>query len=66
MGFSKRRANSKSKMLLCNFQAIEEQILIDVNSVVKMEDIPEDMIINWDQIAMKLVPSASWTMENRN
>ena len=55
MGFSKRRANSKSKMLPCNFQSIKEQL--------KMEDIPGDMIINWDQTAMKLVPSASWTME---
>ena len=65
IGFSKRRANSKSKMLPCNFQAIKEQFLIDVNSVVKLEDIPGDIIINWDQTAMKLVPSASWTMEKR-
>ena len=65
MGFSKRRASSKSKMLPCNFQAIKEQFLINVNSVVKMKDIPGDMIINWDQIAMKLVPFSSWTMEKR-
>ena len=65
MGFSKRRASSKSKMLPCNFQAIKEQFLINVNSVVKMEDIPGDMIIKWDQTAMKLVPFSSWTMEKR-
>ena len=65
MGFSKRTASSKSKMLLCNLQAIKEQFLINVNSVVKMEDIPGDMIINWDQTAMKLVPFSSWTMEKR-
>ena len=36
MGFSKRRVNSKLKMLRYNFQAIKEQFLIDVNSIVKM------------------------------
>ena len=30
-----------------------------------MEDIQGDMLINWDQTAMKLDPSSSWTMEKR-
>ncbi len=33
--------------------------------VVKMEEIPDALIINWDQTAMKIVPSSSWTMEKR-
>lgn len=32
---------------------------------MKFEDIPDDLILNWDQTAMKIVPSASWTMEKR-
>ena len=28
-----------------------------------MEDIPKELLINWDQTAMKIVPSSSWTME---
>ena len=28
-----------------------------------MEDIPNDLVINWDQTSMKIVPSSSWTME---
>jgi len=30
-----------------------------------MEDIPKDLVINWDQTFMKIVPSLSWTMEKR-
>ena len=30
-----------------------------------MEDIPKDLVINWDQTSMKIVPSSSWTMEKR-
>ena len=63
MGYTKRRANSKSKVLPENFEKIKEQFLIDIKSVVKMEDIPSDLIINWDQTAMKVVPFSAWTME---
>ena len=59
MGFSKRRANSKLKIFPHDFLEIKEQFFIDIKSVVKMEDIPDEIILNWDQTAMKLVPSAS-------
>ena len=57
MGFSKRRANSKSKLTPANFEEIKEQYLVDIHSVVKMEEIPDTLVINWDQTAMKIVPS---------
>ncbi len=59
MGFSKRRANSKSKVLVSDFETCKEKC------VVKMEEIPDALIINWDRTAMKIVPSSSWTMEKR-
>ena len=65
MGFTKRRANSKSKIMPKNFAEIRENYLIDVESVIEMEEIPSDLVINWDQIGMHLVPSGSWTMEKR-
>ena len=36
-----------------------------MKAVVKMEDIPNELIVNWGQTAMKLVPSGSWTMEKK-
>lgn len=65
MCFAKRRANSKTKMLPNNFAEIRDNYLIDVQSVVEMEDIPSDLVMNWDQPAVHLVPSSSWTMEKK-
>ena len=65
MGFSKRRANSKSKIVVSDFDRIKADFLNDVKCVVKMEEIPEALVINWDQTAMKVVPSSSRTMEKR-
>ncbi len=65
MGYSKRRGSSTSKVLPKEFLRMKEQFLIDIKLVVKFEEIPEQLIIDWDQTAVKLVPSASWTMEKR-
>ena len=65
MGYTKRRANSKSKVFPADFKAIKQQFLIDKKSVVVMEEIPEALILNWNQTAMKIVPSSSWTMEKK-
>ena len=62
MGYAKRRANSKSKVLPHNFIEVKENFLLDIRAVVQMEGIPSDLIVNWDQTA---VPSSSWTMEKR-
>ena len=45
MQFTKRRANSKSKVLPSNFDDIKEQFLLDIRSVVVMEDIPKQLLI---------------------
>uniref|UniRef100_A0A1X7U120 DDE-1 domain-containing protein n=1 Tax=Amphimedon queenslandica TaxID=400682 RepID=A0A1X7U120_AMPQE len=65
MGFSKRGANSIAKILPDTFDLIKEQYLIDIKSVVCFEEIPDPLIINWDQTALKLAPSLNWTMEKR-
>ena len=65
MGFMKRRANSKSKILPDNFEEIKEQFLTDVQSVIDMEEVPPSLVINWDHTAMKIVPSSQWTMEKK-
>lgn len=65
MGFSKRRANSKSKVTPNNFSVLKEAFLFDICSVVKMEEVPDQLVLNWDHTAIKIVPSSSWTMEKR-
>ena len=65
MGFTKRRANSKSKFLPDDFEKIKEQFLTDVQSVIHMEEVPPSLVLNWDHTAMKIVPSSQWTMEKK-
>ena len=65
MGFSKRRVTSTSKITPSNFEESKRLYLIDIFSIVKMEEIPDSLIINWDQTSMKIVPAASWTMEKK-
>ena len=46
-----------------DFKDIKEQYLFDVKSIVLMKYIPQEMILNWDQVGMKIFPSSAWTME---
>uniref|UniRef100_A0A1X7V0U1 DDE-1 domain-containing protein n=1 Tax=Amphimedon queenslandica TaxID=400682 RepID=A0A1X7V0U1_AMPQE len=62
MCFSKRR---KSKVQPHDFLELKENFLFDIKGVVEMEDIPSSLVINWDQTAVQLVPSCSWTMEKK-
>ena len=63
MKFVKRRGSSTAKMTVANFEAVKEQFLIDINAVVEMEDVPPELVINWDQTGISIVPGSTWTME---
>ena len=65
MGFMKRRASTKAKISITNFEEVKTQFLIDIKAVVEFEEIPSDLndIINWDQTGIYYVPVGSWTME---
>ena len=63
MNFVKRRGSSTAKMTVKHFEAIKEQFLLDVKAVMEMEDIPPELILNWDQTGISIVPGSTWTME---
>ena len=65
MGYTKRRANSKCKVTVANFIQLKTQFLLDVKACVTLANIPRDLILNWDQTALKIVPVNSWTMEKK-
>ena len=65
MKFVRRKATtSKSKHTPANFEQLKG-FLNDVVSVVTMEEIPPQLILNWDQTGIHLVPASSWTMDKR-
>ena len=42
-----------------------KQFLFDIMATVEMQEIPPELIINWDQTGIKIIPVSSWTMEER-
>ena len=63
MGFVKRKATSKAKVTVENFEELKEEFLLQINQVIVMGEIPADLIINFDQTGLQFVPISEWTME---
>ena len=66
MKFVQRKGTTaKSKLTIADFNQAKEQFLEDVVTTVDMEEIPPELILNWDQTGIKIVPSSTWTMEQQ-
>ena len=66
MNFVQRKVTTaKSKHAVAEFRELKEQFLAEVVATVEMEEIPSELILNWDQTGIKIVPSSTWTMEQR-
>ena len=64
MNFVKRKATTaKSKQTPTDFAAAKAAFLNDVVAVVTMDDIPPELVLNWDQTGIHLVPASTWTMD---
>ena len=61
MNFTKRKGTTKSSMPPEAFAQLKMQFLQDIITVVEMEEIPPDLINNWDQTGLHVVPASSWT-----
>ena len=48
MGFVKRQASTKAKVSVSDFQQLKAQFVFDVKAVIEMEEIPGELVINWD------------------
>ena len=46
------------KITFNDFDSIKEQFIFDM----EMEDIPPELVFNWDQTGISIVPGSSWTM----
>ena len=62
MGFVKRHASTAGKISAANFAQFKSQFLFDVQRIREMEEIPADLVINWDQTGIHYVPVSNWTM----
>ncbi len=66
MKFVKRKATTaKSKFSGQQFSTLKRAFLRDVALTVEMEDIEPELIVNWDQTGLKIVPVSSWTINEK-
>ena len=62
MKFRKRKGTTKSALPVEQFHKVKAAFLQEIIDTVMMEDIPSELIFNWDQTGLNLVPSSSWTV----
>ena len=56
---------AKSKHTVEDFDRLKEEFLNDVVATVEIEEIPPELILNWDQAGIRSVPSNTWTMDQQ-
>ena len=66
MNFVKRKATTaKSKYAITDSDCVKREFLEDVVATVEMEEIPPELVLNWDQTGIRIVPSNNSTMTSR-
>ena len=48
-----------------NFEELKASFLEQVSTTMIMDEIPPELIVNLDQTGLNLIPSSSWTMDQR-
>ena len=62
--FVQRKATTaKSKHTVANLATLKRQFLADVLATVTMEEIPTELILNWNHTGIRFAPCSSCTME---
>ena len=46
-----------------DFSKVKKEFLQEVVTPVEMENIPPELIVNWNQTGIKIIPTTTWTME---
>ncbi len=62
MGYVKRRASTKVKVTVADCESHKALFVHDVKSIMVMEEIPSQLVINWDHTGINYVPVSNWTM----
>ena len=63
MGYVKRKACSKAKVDVERYEQLKDEFLLEIKVIVNMDEIPPELIINFDQTALNYVPVSHWTMD---
>ena len=50
-------------MTEANFSELKQSFLSNLRDIVIMDEVPLELILNWDQTGIKIVPIDTWTMD---
>ena len=59
IGMVKHRANTKKKVTVENFDELKKLFLLDIRNIVQMDEVPAQIIINWDQSGINYLPPSN-------
>ncbi len=62
MGFVKRKGTKAARKLPENFDEQKDKFISDVGGIVADHDIPPELVLNFDQTGVKIVPVSNWTL----
>ncbi|XP_070567237.1 uncharacterized protein [Ptychodera flava] len=65
MNYTKRKGTKAAKKPVQDFATVKEEYLQKIETAVTEHRIPDNLIFNWDQTGVSIVPSGSWTMDLR-
>ena len=65
MGFVKRKGGTKARVLPTNFDGLRTTFLQQIQVTMEFEEIPSELVLNWDHTALSYVPASKWTMEKK-
>ena len=65
MDFTKRRATTKCNPPTGDLVDIKLSFLAEMLETVEFNDISPELIFNWDQTGINLVPTALWTIDKK-
>ena len=54
MNYAKQKNTTNVGIAVRNFDKIKDQFLLDIEGVKMMEDIPDELVVNWDQSGINM------------
>ena len=61
-GMRQKKGSNAGKVSQPHLEELQEIFLADIQAEVLMNDIPPDLIFNWDQTGLYLVSTSEWTI----
>lgn len=63
MGYIKRKASTKTgKLSNEEFECRRRKFLLEISEMVRAHGIPDELVLNWDQTGLNLVPYGNWIL----